>query len=249
MNDKPDCAYCEFVTPGHRCYECYKLKPKQIRVRDRPSRAFRVFIVAAVTAVIVQLAMIHGLLVRIANKPPVIFQYELFYIEPEKEKPPMTHTINHVRKFHKAFGHPVAGRINPATKELRELRVKLIAEELSELCQALGVGLKLIVDPRPGDADHEDVKDFMLVEALLEDDEVDLVEAADALGDIDYVTQGANLVFGFPAEDVMNEIQRANMSKLGEDGLPIYREDGKIMKGPNYAPPDVAAVLKQHGLG
>lgn len=161
----------------------------------------------------------------------------------------MTHTINHVRKFHKVFGHPIASGINPATKELRELRVKLIAEELGELCQALGVGLKLIVDPRPVAEGEEDVKEFMLVEALLEDDEVDLVEAADALGDIDYVTQGANLVFGFPAEDVMLEIQRANMSKLGEDGLPVYREDGKIMKGPNYAPPDVAAVLKKHGLG
>jgi len=85
MSEKPDCAYCEFVTPGHRCRECYKMKPKQIRVPDRPSRTFRVFIVAAVTAVIVQLAMIHGLLVRIANKPPFQIRYELYQINPEKE--------------------------------------------------------------------------------------------------------------------------------------------------------------------
>lgn len=160
----------------------------------------------------------------------------------------MTHTINHVRKFHKAFGHPVACRVTPATKQLRELRVSLIAEELGELCQALGVGLKLIVDPRPVADGEKDVKEFMLVEALLEDQEVDLVGAADALADIDYVTQGANLVFGFPAEEVTLEVQRANMSKLGASGLPIYREDGKIMKGPNYEAPDVAGVLRQYSL-
>lgn len=147
----------------------------------------------------------------------------------------MTHTINHVRKFHKAFGHPVAEQINPGTKQLRALRVNLIAEELGELCAALGVALTL---------ECNGVTHQLTVQALKDDNEVDLAETADALGDIDYVTQGANLVFGIPAERVMKEIHRANMSKLGADGKPIYREDGKITKGPSYAPPNVAAVLK-----
>lgn len=153
----------------------------------------------------------------------------------------MTHTINHVRVFHEIYGHPIAKGLTPGTKELRELRVKLIAEELCELCSALGVKLAIDHDPR-----LKEDEQYFTVEAVGEDDGVNLVEAADALGDIDYVTQGANLVFGIPAEQVMAEIQRANLSKLGEDGKPIRREDGKIMKGPNYTPPDIRQVLDVH---
>lgn len=145
-------------------------------------------------------------------------------------------TIDRVREFHEAFGHPVTATPDPMTKGLRELRVKLIAEELTELCDALGVDLEIIRSAKDGEW-------RVKVEATADDEDVDLVEAADALGDLDYVVAGANLVFGFPAQDVSAEIHRANMSKLGEDGKPIYREDGKVMKGPNYTPPNVRAVL------
>lgn len=148
-------------------------------------------------------------------------------------------TIDRVREFHEAFGHPVTATPDPMTKGLRELRVSLIAEELTELCDALGVDLQIVPLVQAEGPRKWGIK----IEARADDEDVDLVEAADALGDLDYVVAGANLVFGFPAQDVSAEIHRANMSKLGEDGKPIYREDGKVMKGPNYTPPNVARVL------
>lgn len=75
----------------------------------------------------------------------------------------------------------------------------------------------------------------------------DLVEVADALGDMLYILCGTIIEHGMQdkIEEVFEEIQRSNMSKLGEDGKPIYREDGKVLKGPNYFKPDIAGVLKQ----
>lgn len=71
----------------------------------------------------------------------------------------------------------------------------------------------------------------------------DLVEIADALTDILYVTYGAGHAFGINLDSCFREVQRSNMSKLGEDGKPIYREDGKVMKGPNYSEPNLKKVL------
>ena len=72
----------------------------------------------------------------------------------------------------------------------------------------------------------------------------DIVEVADALTDILYVTYGAAHSFGIPIDACFKEVQRSNMSKLGEDGKPIYREDGKVMKGPGYSVPDIKNVLQ-----
>lgn len=74
----------------------------------------------------------------------------------------------------------------------------------------------------------------------------DIVEIADALGDMLYILCGTIIEHGLQdkIEAVFDEIQRSNMSKLGEDGKPIYREDGKVMKGPNYFKPDFEAILK-----
>ena len=71
----------------------------------------------------------------------------------------------------------------------------------------------------------------------------DIIEVADALTDILYVTYGAAHSFGVPIDECFKEVQRSNMSKLGEDGKPIYREDGKVMKGPSYFKPDLKNVL------
>ncbi|MFC5046486.1 nucleoside triphosphate pyrophosphohydrolase family protein [Aquimarina hainanensis] len=73
----------------------------------------------------------------------------------------------------------------------------------------------------------------------------DLVEVADALGDMLYILCGTIIEHGLQhkIEEVFDEIQRSNMSKLGEDGEPIYREDGKVLKGPNYFKPDIKAIL------
>lgn len=74
----------------------------------------------------------------------------------------------------------------------------------------------------------------------------DIVEIADALGDMLYILCGTILEHGLQhkIEEVFDEIQRSNMSKLGEDGKPIYREDGKVMKGPNYFKPDFTKILQ-----
>lgn len=73
----------------------------------------------------------------------------------------------------------------------------------------------------------------------------DLVEVADALGDMLYILCGTIIEHGMQhkIEEVFNEIQRSNMSKLGEDGEPIYREDGKVLKGPNYFKPNIKEIL------
>jgi predicted HAD superfamily Cof-like phosphohydrolase len=73
----------------------------------------------------------------------------------------------------------------------------------------------------------------------------DLVEVADALGDMLYILCGTIIEHGlqYKIEEVFDEIQRSNMSKLGKDGQPIYREDGKVLKGPNYFKPDIKAIL------
>jgi len=96
----------------------------------------------------------------------------------------------------------------------RELRLSLLEEEIKELREAVEAG--------------------------------DMVEVLDALCDIQYVLDGAFLEFGLhPVKyRAFAEVQASNMSKLGEDGKPILREDGKILKGPNFRPPDLAQFLK-----
>ena len=73
--------------------------------------------------------------------------------------------------------------------------------------------------------------------------ERDIVEVADALTDLLYVVYGAGHSFGIPLDKCFEEVHNSNMSKLGEDGKPIYREDGKVLKGPNYWSPDLKKVL------
>jgi len=71
----------------------------------------------------------------------------------------------------------------------------------------------------------------------------DLLEVADALTDILYVTYGAGHAFGINLDECFNEVQKSNMSKLGNDGKPIYDQSGKVMKGPNYFKPNIKKIL------
>ena len=80
-----------------------------------------------------------------------------------------------------------------------------------------------------------------LIEAM---NKKDLVEVADALTDILYVTYGAGHAFGINLDDCFEEVQNSNMSKLDKDGKPIYNEKGKVMKGPNYFKPDLSKFIK-----
>ena len=74
----------------------------------------------------------------------------------------------------------------------------------------------------------------------------DIVEVFDALIDIEYLIHGTALEFGLQdyMQDGFNEVHRSNMSKLDLDGNPIYREDGKVLKGPNYSPPNLSSILE-----
>ena len=74
--------------------------------------------------------------------------------------------------------------------------------------------------------------------------EKNLIEVADALTDILYVTYGAGHAFGINLDKCFDEVQNSNMSKLGKDGKPIFNEFGKVMKGPNYFKPDLAKFIK-----
>ena len=71
----------------------------------------------------------------------------------------------------------------------------------------------------------------------------DIVEVADALTDLLYVVYGAGHAFGIDLDECFMEVHDSNMSKLGEDGKPIYREDGKVLKGPGYFPPNLEEIV------
>ena len=75
-------------------------------------------------------------------------------------------------------------------------------------------------------------------------EEKDLKEIADALTDILYVTYGAGCAYGVDLDKCFKEVQRANMSKLGKDGKPIFNEKGKVMKGPNYSEPNLKQFVE-----
>jgi len=126
-------------------------------------------------------------------------------------------TLDQVQEFHDTYGLPVEDRQTCGSEKTKALRINLLQEELDEL-----------------------------KEALANDD---LVETLDALIDLQYVLDGAFLSFGLQGvkEAAFDEVHRSNMSKLGEDGKPIRREeDGKVMKGPNYFKPNLAQFITEH---
>lgn len=127
----------------------------------------------------------------------------------------MKHQLESVQHFHETFG--LINEKEPTTEvsqEIALLRYKLMREENEEYLEAAEKG--------------------------------DLIEIADALGDMLYILCGTILSHGMQdvIEDVFDEIQRSNMSKLGSDGKPIYREDGKVLKGPHYFRPNIKAILE-----
>ncbi|MGO9381179.1 MAG: hypothetical protein ACLP4W_03575 [Mycobacterium sp.] len=127
---------------------------------------------------------------------------------------PLSEPMQCVLEFHRAFGLPGAARpLAPAA----------VPAALAELRIALLV---------------EEVQEF--ADAARSGD---LVALADALADIAYVTYGAALTYGIDLDAVLREIHRSNMTKLGPDGRPVLRGDGKVLKPASYRPPDVQALL------
>ncbi|HEX8561484.1 MAG TPA: nucleoside triphosphate pyrophosphohydrolase family protein [Flavobacterium sp.] len=127
----------------------------------------------------------------------------------------MQKQLDAVKEFHAAFGLGYSETLKGDLGESKNmLRFNLMKEENQEY-----------------------------LEAVQNDD---IVEIADALGDMLYILCGTIIEHGLQhkIEEVFGEIQRSNMSKLGPDGKPIYRKDGKVMKGPNYFKPDLSLILK-----
>lgn len=128
----------------------------------------------------------------------------------------MKKRISCVHEFHKAFGLGIQeSPVADLGVEKNLLRYELMREENEEYLEAARNN--------------------------------DLVEVADALGDMLYILCGTIIEHGMQhkIEQVFEEIQRSNMSKLGADGKPIYREDGKVLKGPHYFKPDIKKILDQ----
>lgn len=153
----------------------------------------------------------------------------------------MTTPHDLVMEFHKTYGAPVGDFSNPDLAQARNnLRIRLIAEEFIELLEAVyGKG---IFDYLEEKLIH--ITDHLLPPAPDEDNKEALVGVADALGDLVYVIYGYAIEAGIDLDKVLAEIQRSNLSKLDENGNPIIRKDGKILKGKNYSPPDIASVLE-----
>jgi predicted HAD superfamily Cof-like phosphohydrolase len=127
----------------------------------------------------------------------------------------MKRQLEAVLEFHTSFGLGVSNEMKgDLGKNKNELRFNLMKEENEEYLEAVQNN--------------------------------DLTETADALGDMLYILCGTILEHGLQhkIEEVFEEIQRSNMSKLDHDGKPIYREDGKVMKGPNYFKPNFETILK-----
>ncbi len=128
----------------------------------------------------------------------------------------MKNKLSSVEKFHRLFGMGVSETMRADLGAVKNsLRFNLMDEENKEYLEA---------------AENDD-----------------LVEVADALGDMLYILCGTILEHGMQhkIEEVFAEIQRSNMSKLGADGKPIYREDGKVLKGPHYFKPDILGILQR----
>ena len=126
----------------------------------------------------------------------------------------MKHQLDCVKKFHEVYKlNYMHSPTANLAKDKIKLRFNLMAEENQEYLEAANNN--------------------------------DLVEVADALGDMLYILCGTIIEHGMQdkIEDIFNEIQKSNMSKLDKRGQPIYREDGKVMKGPNYFKPNISKII------
>ncbi len=117
-----------------------------------------------------------------------------------------------VEEFHKAFDVPIEGKPTLPAQDRRDMRIRILKEELQEYLAA--------------------------------EESDDLVEVADALADMVYVIYGTALEYGLPLDQIIEEVHRSNMSKLDDDGKPIHREDGKVVKSQNYTPPNIEDIIK-----
>ncbi len=122
-----------------------------------------------------------------------------------------------MREFHRTFRHPIADKPHVPEDALRMLRLRLLTEEFREY--------------------HEEETEVM---------SPSLPKIAKELADDLVIAFGTAVAYGIPMDEVFKAVHESNMSKLGDDGTPIKRPDGKVLKGPNYKAPDVEGILRRH---
>lgn len=178
-----------------------------------------------------------------------------------------------VRAFHRVYGLPI---IDPSkakldfthiSKERLAMRFGLIVEEFMELCEAMDIraDIRFLYPDEEGilryageditEEAHQELTDGELHDivrkradvAIMETDERCLPDIADACFDLKYVIIGFEYEVGIEPQFCAEEGQASNMSKLNTDGSVIYREDGKVLKGPHFFKPDMARALKSWG--
>jgi predicted HAD superfamily Cof-like phosphohydrolase len=157
----------------------------------------------------------------------------------------MNRNFNQVIEFHKAFGVPIGAglptlrprvseciqRCSGTIKTLEDYVLFLNTHEYQGFSlNLLRISLML-----------EEVSEYLHAEAM-----GSRVRIADSLGDIGVISDGSAITYAIDLPRVRDEIHRANMSKLGPDGRPVRRVDGKILKGPNYKPPNLDVIVKYH---
>lgn len=137
-----------------------------------------------------------------------------------------------VREFHRAFGIPIKDAPTIPHLDRVLLRQRLIQEEYEEVMDEFA---RITTRLRSGNGPHGYQAASMVYQ--------DIARLAKELSDLRIVCEGTELEFGIPGEVVYEEVHRSNMSKLGRDGRPIRRHDGKVLKGPNYFEADVLVAL------
>lgn len=130
-----------------------------------------------------------------------------------------------LKEFHQAFGHPI--NKEPDRKEI-DLRMNLINEEFEESINELSDLWDFNDEKNKGSEQEINYTRYKLTKEL---------------SDLLYVIYGTAVSFGLPLDEVFKRVHESNMSKLGEDGKPIYREDGKVLKGSNYKPVDLTDLF------
>jgi predicted HAD superfamily Cof-like phosphohydrolase len=146
-------------------------------------------------------------------------------------------SLEQVKQLHETFNHPVNDNFGDCSPAVCDLRKELLREELvDELYPALAQANNRWFDAEDGN-ENNPPEEIIEAEA----------EVLDALCDIQVVLDGAFLALGFwrVKDEAMAEVHRSNMSKLGADGKPILREDGKFLKGPNYFPPNLKPLIEK----
>lgn len=143
--------------------------------------------------------------------------------------------ISMVAVFHRFYNMPIvqptasSALMTHIDGQRLLMRFNLVLEEFVELADEMGIEVRIPEHP-------------------FEEHAMSMVGIADAIGDLIYVLIGFCLETGIPIHAVLRSIQASNLSKLGADGKPIVREDGKVLKGPGYFKPDIRKVLRAHGV-